>query len=67
MNNLANVLDDEGHYAEAEKLYRETLDIRRRVLGPEHPDTLWSTNNLAVVLDGRRPLRRSGEVVSGNA
>ena len=47
MNNLANVLDDEGHYVEAEKLDRETLDIRRRVLGPEHPDTLASMNNLA--------------------
>jgi hypothetical protein len=28
-----NVLGDEGHYAAAEKLFRETLDIRRRVLG----------------------------------
>ena len=47
MNNLAIVLCDEGRYAEAEKLHRETLDIRRRVLGPEHPDTLMSMNNLA--------------------
>ena len=38
MNNLALVLDDEGHYAEAEKLDRETLDVMRRVLGPEHPE-----------------------------
>ena len=48
---MANVLDDEGHYAEAEKLDRETLDIQRRVLGPEHPDTLMSMNNLATVLE----------------
>jgi hypothetical protein len=41
---------DEGRYAEAEKLDRETLDIRRRVLGPEHPVTLTSMNNLAIVL-----------------
>ena len=67
MNNLAIDLWDEGHYAEAEKLYRETLDIQRRVLGPEHPDTLSSMNNLAVALWRRRPLRRGGEVVSGNA
>jgi non-specific serine/threonine protein kinase/serine/threonine-protein kinase len=50
MTNLANVLKDEGHYAEAEKLYRETLDVERRVLGPEHPRTLWLMNNLANVL-----------------
>jgi len=28
----------------------ETLDIRRRVLGPEHPDTLKSMSNLGEVL-----------------
>ena len=67
MNNLAIALWSEGHYAEAEKLYRETLDMRRRVLGPEHPDTLSSMNNLANVLDERGPLCRSGEVGSGNA
>jgi hypothetical protein len=37
----------EGHYAEAEKLQRETLDIQRRVLGAEHPDTLLTMNDLA--------------------
>jgi hypothetical protein len=50
MNSLAIVLDEEGRYAEAEKLDRETLDIRRRVLGPEHPDTATSTYNLACIL-----------------
>jgi len=39
--------DDAGHYAEAEKLQRETLALQRRILGPEHPDTLRSMNNLA--------------------
>jgi hypothetical protein len=56
MSNLATDLGDEGRYAEAEKLDRETLAIRRRVLGPEHPDTAVSTYNLAciVALQGRR-------------
>ena len=35
MSHLSNLLSDEGHYAEAEKMKRETLDIQRRVLGPE--------------------------------
>ena len=44
---LANTLESEGHYVEAEKLNREALAVQRRVLGPEHPDTLRSMNNLA--------------------
>ena len=40
MNNLADVYDEEGKYAQAEALYSQTLEIQRRVLGPEHPDTL---------------------------
>jgi Tetratricopeptide repeat len=35
-------------YDEAEKLYQEALDTERRVLGPEHPDTLSSMGDLAV-------------------
>jgi Tfp pilus assembly protein PilF len=31
-------------------LLRETLDIRRRILGPDHRDTLMSMNNLANIL-----------------
>ena len=42
MNNLANVYLAEGKYPQAEALYRETMEIQRRVLGPEHPDTLDS-------------------------
>ena len=30
-------------------LFSQALEIRRRVLGPEHPDTLPSMNNLAQV------------------
>jgi pentatricopeptide repeat protein len=53
MNNVADVLDHEGRYAEAEKLFRETLHIQLRVLGTEHPDTAISAYNLACML-GRK-------------
>ena len=33
--------------AQAEALSSQTLEIQRRVLGPEHPDTLESMSNLA--------------------
>jgi len=46
MNNLANMLFVAGRYDEAEKLQRDTLDIQRRVLGPDHPDAAMSTYNL---------------------
>ena len=50
MTNLAGVLRGQGKFDEARKLHEQTLEIRRRILGPEHPDTLWSMNNLAIVL-----------------
>lgn len=53
MNNLAFLLSREGRYAEAEKLTRETLDLRRRVLGPEHPLTAASVYNLGVIAANR--------------
>jgi tetratricopeptide (TPR) repeat protein len=37
-------------YVSAGALYRRELEFRRRVLGPEHRDTLGSMNNLAAVL-----------------
>jgi hypothetical protein len=34
-------------------IYREVLVVKRRVLGPEHPDTLTTANNLAHALDNQ--------------
>lgn len=51
MNNLAGVLSSQGDYAAAEAMHRQTLLLRERVLGKEHPSTLTSMNNLAYVLD----------------
>ena len=38
-----------GDYAKAEPLFKEALEIRQKVLGPEHPDTATSLNNLAAL------------------
>ena len=40
MNNMASLYMDQGRYDEAEPLHVEALELRRRVLGEEHPDTL---------------------------
>ncbi|KAI0123269.1 Tetratricopeptide repeat-domain-containing protein [Xylariales sp. AK1849] len=53
MNNLAGVLSRQGKYEEAEQMHRQTLELRKELLGPEHPDTLASINNLAIIV-GRR-------------
>ncbi|KZL75723.1 kinesin light chain [Colletotrichum tofieldiae] len=39
-----------GRYIEAEQIYRQTLDLKEKVLGAGDPSTLRSMNNLAEVL-----------------
>jgi tetratricopeptide (TPR) repeat protein len=56
INNLANLLSDQGKLGEAEPLYREALAGRRRSLGDEHPSTLTSINNLAILLSDQGKL-----------
>ncbi|KAF8999503.1 hypothetical protein BDQ17DRAFT_1187087, partial [Cyathus striatus] len=38
-----------GKWIESEKLERQVLDLRTRVLSEEHPDTIQSVANLAGV------------------
>ena len=37
MNNLAEVLTDQGKYEAAEEMHRQVLELREKVLGLEHP------------------------------
>ncbi|RYO95238.1 hypothetical protein DL764_007723 [Monosporascus ibericus] len=39
-----------GKYDEAEQMYRQTLELKKSMLDREHPDTLTSMDNLALVL-----------------
>ena len=39
--NLAGILIREGHYAEAEKIARQTFEVQLRSLGPQHPQIRW--------------------------
>jgi predicted RecB family endonuclease len=50
INNLAETLRGKGDLAGARTLHEHVLDVRRRALGPEHPDTLSSMGNLADTL-----------------
>jgi eukaryotic-like serine/threonine-protein kinase len=51
MDVMGNVYDNLGLYSRAQSLLQQTVDTRRRVLGPERPETLRSMNNLARTLD----------------
>ena len=54
-------------FKEAEALFRETLDIRKRVLGPEHPDTLSSMSGLANSYLSPGPLQGSRSALPRDA
>jgi hypothetical protein len=45
-----HLLRAQGKFGDAEPLYLEALDGRRRTLGDSHPSTLFSINNLALLL-----------------
>src|SRR5215510_566453 len=47
LGNLASVYRALGKYEESERLDRQALKIREKVLGPRHPDVATSLNNLA--------------------
>jgi tetratricopeptide (TPR) repeat protein len=53
LNNLANLYDQQGRYADAELLYKRALVSREKALGPDHPDVTTSLNNLASLYDGK--------------
>jgi len=46
---FAEFFQDQGRYAEAETLYNQVLTECEKQLGPEHPDTLRTVGNLAIV------------------
>ncbi|SCO92473.1 uncharacterized protein FRV6_16601 [Fusarium oxysporum] len=51
-----------GKYLDVKQIYRKALDLTKEALGPEHPDTLTSMNNLANVLDHQDNYKEAEEV-----
>jgi hypothetical protein len=51
---LADMLHKQRQWEDARRLREEVLGRRRKVLGEDHPDTLYSTHNLAIALQPRR-------------
>jgi len=46
----STALADTGAYGRGPNRFQDILDRRRRVLGDDHPDTLTSADNLAIIL-----------------
>ena len=49
LNNLAYLYDKLGRYSDAEPLYKRSLAIREKALGPDHPDVAFSLINLGAL------------------
>ena len=49
MDALASLYWRQGKYAQAEPIRARVVELQRRVLGEEHPATLTSMNNLALL------------------
>jgi predicted RNase H-like HicB family nuclease/tetratricopeptide (TPR) repeat protein len=53
LNGLARLYKSQGRYNDAEPLYLQSLDIRKRQLGDDHPDVATSLNNLALLYESQ--------------
>jgi CHAT domain-containing protein len=47
LNNLAELYESQGRYADAEPLFQRSLAISEKALGRDHPDVATSLDNLA--------------------
>jgi tetratricopeptide (TPR) repeat protein len=47
LNNLSTLYDTQGRYADAEPLFKRSLAIQEKSLGPDHPFVATSLKNLA--------------------
>jgi CHAT domain-containing protein len=54
LNNLAGLLRDQGQYGAAEPLFRRSLAIGEKSLGPDHPNVAASLGSLALLLNDQR-------------
>ena len=45
---FGRLLQEQGYFKEAETLQNKVLDIRNKILGAEHPETIRAMANLAV-------------------
>ncbi len=50
LNNLAELYRAQGKYADAEPLYKRSIELDEKALGPNHPDVATLLGNYAALL-----------------
>ncbi|MGA8143629.1 MAG: tetratricopeptide repeat protein [Candidatus Acidiferrales bacterium] len=60
------MLGNQGKFADAEKLQRESFETERRVLGPENLKTIVASDNLAETLIYERRDEEAEQILRGN-
>lgn len=60
LNDLGLLLRSKGDYAASERLLRESLAMKRRLLGDKHPEIAMSLNSVAEVLQLKGDLQEAG-------
>ena len=54
LNNLALLYFSQGRYEEAEPLYIQALDMRKKLLGEEHPYTQETQRDYQTLLENKK-------------
>jgi len=65
LNNLANLYRFEGRNTDAEPRYKQSLAIREKTLGPDHPEVAQSLGNLADVYVRKAVTKRPSRSTNG--
>ena len=60
--NLASTYRSQGRWKEAEELFVQVMETRKRALGQEHPDSLTSMGNLASAFWNQVSRQKAGAV-----
>jgi hypothetical protein len=53
-----------GHAARADSLLKAALDLRRHILGPEHPDVATTLTELSLAADDQGDTPRANDLAA---
>lgn len=59
LSSIGQACKELGKYDEAEQMHREALELRKKVLGREHPSILTSINNLAGIFGSQGKYKKA--------
>ena len=63
LHRYADMKIRQGHFAEAEQLARQAVDMHRRLHGDQHPETAWGLKTLAKALRAQQKLAEAEAAV----